>query len=444
MLGRGVRGRLAPAVGCVAVALAFPAAAGAASLVFVKDGNVWIAGADGSGARAVTSQPNNWAWPSEADDGTILVAGGAQRVNADGSDSDGSSELYLLDQQGRTVGGPATTPASTSTPQCPTYAPQIARVSPNGASVAYSLFFCDGFRTFYGPALGGTAGVQQSLADYVDPSWIDDGRFLITHQGTTLDAAQAQWGVWDTGARTAGAWRAGESYLTGYQAVVSRTGTRVAVLQDDGADHYGTVATAKISIYAASGIQAADTALRCEIPLDAATLQNAQSASPSLSPDGSTIVWAQSDGIHTAATDCTGARLLIPGGRWPFFGKADATAAAGGGTPSPGTPAPGSTGVQTADPLGTKVKTKASIVLGVKHAVARHRVKLTVRVRRATGVKIVRYRWSFGDRTKAVTTHAGKATHVFRRAGRYTVRLTVKDSTGATATTKLRVTVRRR
>lgn len=439
MVGRGVR-RLAPALGCVAVALAFPVAAGAASLVFVKDGNVWIAGADGSGARAVTSQPNNWAWPSEADDGTILVAGGAQRVNADGSDSDGSSELYRLDQQGQTLGGPATTPGSTSTPQCPTYAPQIARVSPNGASVAYSEFFCDGFHTFYGPALGGTAAMQQSLADYVDPSWIDDGRFLITHQGTTLDATQAQWGVWDTGAKTAGAWRAGESYLTGYQAVVSRNGTRVAVLQDDGADHYGTVANARISIYAASGIQAADTTLRCEIPLDAATLQNAQSASPSLSPDGGTIVWAQSDGIHTATTDCTGTRLLIPGGRWPFLGKADATAAAGGGTPAPAPPAPGSSGVQAVSPLA---KTRASILLRVKHPVARRPVRLSVRVKRAAGVKIVRYRWSFGDHHTA-TTHSGTVSHVFHKPGHYTVRLTVKDSKGATATTKLKVTVKRR
>jgi hypothetical protein len=443
MLGRGVRGRLAPALGCVAVALAFPAAAGAASLVFVKDGNVWIAGADGSGARAVTSQPNNWAWPSEADDGTILVAGGAQRVNADGSDSDGSSELYRLDQQGRTIGGPATTPASTSTPQCPTYAPQIARVSPNGASVAYSLFFCDTFHTFYGPALGGTAAMQQSLADYVDPSWIDDGRFLITHQGTTLDASQAQWGVWDTGARTAGAWRAGESYLTGYQAVVSRSGTRVAVFQDDGADHYGTVANARITIYTASGIQGADTAMRCEIPLDASTVKNATSASPSLSPDGGTIVWAQADGIHTATTDCTGSRLLIPGGQWPFLGKADAAPASAGAPPAtPGAPA--TPGTPAAPKAPAPIHTKASIVLAVKHAVARHRVKLTVRLKRAKGVKIVRYRWSFGDHTKTVTTHTGKATHVFRRASRYTVRLTVKDSTGRTATAKLRVTVRRR
>jgi hypothetical protein len=445
MLARRVRGLVGLALASSAVALLAPGAAHAASLVFVKDGNVWIAGADGSGARPVTAQANNWAWPSEADDGTILAAGGAQRINADGSDSDGSTELYRMDQQGRIISGPVTTPGSMSTPACPTFAPQVVRVSPDGASVAYSTFFCDSLHTFWGPSNAGFGAAHESLADYGWPSWIDNGRFLITHFGPTLTAGQAEWGVFDTGTQAGSGWHAGEDYLSGYEAVVSRSGTRVAVIQDDGADNLGQVVNAKISIYTASGIEAPDTAPHCTIALDASTFQHAGNASPSLSPDGGTVVWAQDDGIHAATTDCTNARLLIPGGAFPFFGTAAASAAA---TAAPA--APGPAGAQPGAPVAggapkapAPVRTKASIRLRAHRIVAHRRVKFSVHLKRAKGVRILRYRWSFGDHHRA-TTRSGHATHVYRRPGRYTIRLSVKDSKGKTATTKLRITVRRR
>jgi len=102
--------RVALALALFALALV-PAAAGADSLVYVKGGNVWISHSDGSAARQVTSAPNNWAWPSTADDGTVFAAGGAQRVNLDGSDSDGSTEIYRMDQSGRQIGPFLETPA---------------------------------------------------------------------------------------------------------------------------------------------------------------------------------------------------------------------------------------------------------------------------------------------------------------------------------------------
>src|SRR3954464_5614275 len=51
--------------------LALPAVAAADSIVYLKDGQVWISGADGSGARQFTAAPNSWEWPSESDDGTL-------------------------------------------------------------------------------------------------------------------------------------------------------------------------------------------------------------------------------------------------------------------------------------------------------------------------------------------------------------------------------------
>src|SRR3954447_23717323 len=92
--------RLLFAGAALAAAAIIPSAARADSLVYTKAGNVWISHADGSDPRQVTGTQNNWAWPSQADDGTIFVAGGAVRVNPDGSDSDGSTEIYRYDQNG--------------------------------------------------------------------------------------------------------------------------------------------------------------------------------------------------------------------------------------------------------------------------------------------------------------------------------------------------------
>ena len=62
------------------------------SLVFLKDGKVWVSGSDGSGARQFTTNAYGWSSPSMDDQGNVVVVGGLARVNSDGSDSDGSSE----------------------------------------------------------------------------------------------------------------------------------------------------------------------------------------------------------------------------------------------------------------------------------------------------------------------------------------------------------------
>ena len=53
--------------------------------------------------------------------------------------------------------------------------------------------------------------------------------------------------------------------------------------------------------------------------------------------------------------------------------------------------------------------------------------------------QIVRYSWDFGDGS---TGSGSKVTHIFSRAGSYTVRLTVTDDRGATASTSHQLTVR--
>jgi hypothetical protein len=74
-----------------------------------------------------------------------------------------------------------------------------------------------------------------------------------------------------------------------------------------------------------------------------------------------------------------------------------------------------------------------------RHPHAGQAVRFNGRRSHVKGGRIAHYRWSFGDGHSA----SGRAVrHVYRRAGRYTVTLTVTDSQGATATRKLRVRVR--
>jgi hypothetical protein len=303
---------------------ALPAGARAESLVFTRAGNVWISHADGSGARAVTAKANNWAWPSTAADGTIFAAGGKSRVNPDGSDSDGSDTIYHLSQAGSQIGPAVGTPAGKSTPACPTYAPTNLRVSPDGRRVAYDMFFCDSISSFWEDL--SDAHINRISGDYSAGDWLDDGRILITHIGPTFqNAAYAVYEMADPGSSHG---PDDDPYLTERKAAAARNGSRVVVYEDD-PNLDGSVHSADIRVYATEGDDVHHPVQTCTITLDGARAASASSASPTLTSDGTTLAWAMKDGIHAAsAADCSGERLLVPGGAFPSFGAGDPQPAA--------------------------------------------------------------------------------------------------------------------
>lgn len=320
--------RMAVLVGLFVLALA-PAVAHADSLVYTKGGNVWISHSDGSAARAVTSAGNNWAWPSTADDGTIFVAGGAQRVNTDGSDSDGSTEIYHLDQAGKQIGPFVETPGSRSTPSCPTYAPDNLRVSPDGQHVAYNLFFCNNRDSFWQPTNSGT--MTKISEDYAADMWMDNGNILISHIGSTFgNAAYAVYNL----ASANGHGPSDDPYLPERTAIASRSGNRVAVYEDD-FDISGNITQADIRLFATTGNDVTQPVAKCTITIPAASASKFLAASPTFTPDGTRLAWDQADGIHSANTsnldNCasTSGSLLIPGGADPFFGQANESAGGG-------------------------------------------------------------------------------------------------------------------
>ena len=169
----------------VIVALAFLAlqgAARAASIVFIKGGNVWLANPDGSNQRQVTTG-GFWDSPSQADDGTIL----AQR----------STQLFRMNRQGTQLDPPIDT---TFTGAPSTWAGPVAPViSPDGLNQAYGgeitdsgtydpgcncIVYTHEFATWWGSATeysqpNQTLGQQ----DYVDPAWIDNSHLLMSSNG---------------------------------------------------------------------------------------------------------------------------------------------------------------------------------------------------------------------------------------------------------------------
>src|SRR4051812_18491194 len=188
------------------VAVTAPAqAAGGDTIVFLKDGNVWVAAGDGSGAHAFSAAPNNWVSPSMDDAGNVVVIGGKARINADGTDSDGSSELYRFAPDGHAIGSPIPTWGSYSSPACPTYGPNTARVSPDGSKVAYGIWSCGAYdyTALWTPVTAtglSFPGQSQGQPDFYEPQWVDNSQFVVSHAGPTVTDTQSRWYVHPTSA----------------------------------------------------------------------------------------------------------------------------------------------------------------------------------------------------------------------------------------------------
>jgi hypothetical protein len=111
-------------VGCLAVAAVAAAPAGADSLAFIKDNNVWLSKSDGSGRYQVTFDGTPGApyeSPSQSDNGTAVAireTPGQRR------------QIYRMTQSGGLLNPPINTPA-------PGTGAIDAKVSPDGALVAY-------------------------------------------------------------------------------------------------------------------------------------------------------------------------------------------------------------------------------------------------------------------------------------------------------------------
>jgi hypothetical protein len=306
-------------------AIAFAAPAGASSIVYVKGGNVWLASADGSGQRQVTTG-GGWDSPSQADDGTIL----AQR----------GTLLVRMNRQGRLLVPAFDTIFSTAASGSGDISPISPVISPDGVHQAYGALI--EVSQYYDPSCGcyryhpqwftrwGSAtafdepGQTVGQEDYVDPAWLDNSHVILSTTGILIDQVATY--TLGGGDNSEVQWFSDPSVGNLTNPAVTRAGDKLAFI----ANLNGGVGN-EIRIYASTGpppLAAGDAA---NAPVDTCNIgpNSFQSVRLAFSPDGGSLAYDAPDGIHLISLagwpSCAGLsdRLIIPGGSLPYFSPAN-------------------------------------------------------------------------------------------------------------------------
>jgi hypothetical protein len=275
---------------------------------------------DGSDQRAVTHGEQRFEWPSTADDGTLVA-------------SDELGRLHRLSLAGTALGPPIPTAATVATEDVPAETPTHVRLSPDGTRIAYTQLIDGDPTTLWTPAdATGLSFPGQALGQqgFTAPSWIGNDQLVLSRDVTSdAPAAVALYRV-GGGDNSEEPWFSDDAaaWATGVAAVSSRDGTRLALLGDDAADNDGLPTRVALRLFTVAG-PGATPAFRCELGLEAADTYAL--ASPTFSPDGNRIAWAESDGIHAATLgaldDCDAIReqiLTLPGAWEPHWSSASA------------------------------------------------------------------------------------------------------------------------
>jgi hypothetical protein len=298
---------------CLALLAAGVAAAPAAadgSLSYVKDGNVFVAAPDGSGAKQLTTD-GGYESPSQADDGTVVAA----RQTKEGERT--PRRLHRMDRDGQLLNPPVVT-----VPVDNSYyiGPLQPKVSPDGRYVAYHYFYTGPLsdspepRTSISHSDRDTINgeITSTLGDYMNPSWLQDGRLT----------------VWYANERTYNA----DVYTIDGDSVTNWFGDAdVSALLLDGevstaGDRLAALGNGALRLYEIPSGPTNQPQFRCAIA-DGAIKE------PTWSPDGRQLAYEAPDGIHVVQLDDIGGcgsaarTLVVPGGADPDWGAAAPPAA---------------------------------------------------------------------------------------------------------------------
>ncbi|CAB4949525.1 unannotated protein [freshwater metagenome] len=429
--------RLGATLAASAAALLLTAgAASADSIAYVKDGNVWLTTTDASRQYQVTFD-GGYSTVSQADSGRIAALRGDRIVtlNPDGSivNADGSKRHDIL------------TPHSYSMPGTQFRGPFDPAISPDGMKIAYTWYYTQlgetpnctpstGCQTVYGRQ--GTNYVSpdgrspfdepgwSEQTGWVGPSWVGDG-------GATLISDPIQVGNEDVVQHTPG------DESNGIPGAISRwffdpsakgmadgemTRNKEKLAYVTGPEHK------ELWLYRAKGGHP-------YVPENCYRLTDGVGRinSPSWSPDGTTLAFADDTGVNVLplpsfASDCGTPtaehtkRLLIPGATNPDWGPADVPPARPTPAPVPApapAPKPGGPGTKPTPTKNTTTTPNGAAIT------------LTTRVRLRTALRkglTVRVSGVKAGTVKAVALHAGRTVASGRakvgRTGKAPVKLT--------------------
>lgn len=320
-----------------AALLAAPGAASADSIAYVKDGNVWLSTSDGSRQYQVTTE-GGYSTVSQSDHGRLVALRGdrIETFEPDGRaiNVDGSTRYSIL------------TPHSYTMPGTTFRGPFDPVISPDGMKIAYSWYYtqygetpnCNpstGCQTVYGRQ--GTNYISPDgrspydkpgwteQTGWVGPSWNQDGETLlsdpiqvgnpdvvISTPGDESNGIRGAVLTWFRDPTAPGGLRDGE---------MSRDKTKLAFVTGEQAE--------TIFLYRAKGGYP-------QVPENCYRLTDGvgRISSPSWSPDGTKLAFADSNGVNVLPlpdfsvdcgrpTDEHTKRVLIPGAANPDWGPAD-------------------------------------------------------------------------------------------------------------------------
>lgn len=396
-------------------------AAHASSIVYVKDGNLWLTSPDGARGYRVTAD-GNWGSPSQADDGTLWALHG--------------KVLQHLDRSGRALGTPLPLVGSDgehSGNLVAVVGPLDPVVSPDGTRVAYWVgtkttgldWICNCVRertqdvALYSRTDRYTPpeelGAQQ---DYRAPAWIDSGHTLLFNTGIATNVVLGD----AAGGRNAMTpWLDRSTDGEGEAGAISRDGKVVAFVWNAAGANQGHLVVGAL----AGSVASTSPQQTCSVDGSATDF-----VAPTVAPDGSAVAFEQrGQGIRVlpmgagATCDPAAARLLIPGGSHPSFGPVDVDMSQAPRDPS-AAPAPTGTPARTARPKAPS---------GAKAVRRGGRITVTFTAPAGTKVRAVLVRGARTVRTLAARGSRVRLSTKGLRRGRYAVVLTAVAADGTTS-----------
>jgi hypothetical protein len=438
---------------------ALTASAGADSIVYVKDGNVWLTSPDAAKQYQVTYD-GGYSSPSQADDGTIVALRAKQFVR--------------MNRSGQALNAPF---AGMGTSGGDFYGPYDPRVSPDGTRIAYwfgqysqrydygcncYLFHWESKSAWsWSNRFTDPSSESENTLGLEQPEWLTNDRVLTAYSSFWMSG----W-TWKIGTATGNPGNTAQWWYQfkdgdGYNffptdPALSPDGKKLALANGADPNTKNQLLLASVSGPAWVGEPPYENDYTGNSAVEQPVLQCVQEkgvvVNPTWSQDSGSLAYGSGDGIHVMAVppdlNCNGLadRLLVAGGSEPDWGPADVNLAQ---KPSP--PASGGSGAQAKKPVVAgpglrKLKLTPSAFRARAGAKLRFTLsgpaRLTLTVRRANGKAVKGALKTAGKPGANTLRFKGRIGGHTLRPGRYRLTITARAMAGAgtaKATTAFRI-----